>query len=58
MTPLGLELRTHTLKKVYCSTKFLVAHVSAVIARRHLEQLDANFWCAAAGLNVYPANWE
>ena len=36
---------------------FLIAHVSAVFAGRHIEHLDTNFYFAAAGLNYYPATF-
>lgn len=34
---------------------FLVIHVSAVLMGRYVEQLDTNFYYAAAGLNLWPA---
>lgn len=34
---------------------FLVVHVSAVLMGRYVEQLDTNFYYAAAGLNLWPA---
>jgi len=36
---------------------FLIAHVSAVFVGRHIEDLDTNFYFAAAGLNYYPATF-
>lgn len=36
---------------------FLIAHVGAVLSARYVENLDTNFYFAAAGLNYYPATF-
>lgn len=36
---------------------FLLAHVGAVLSGRYIENLDTNFYYAAAGLNYYPATF-